>query len=302
MNKEATRKRGCRYWLNLALVGLAGLWVGYYVIAIYSVTVPVSHEICCATPADSGFDFEAVTLTSPFDVPLSGWYIPSQNGAAIIVLHGYGGDRVGELPRAAMLAQAGYGVLLYDMRGHGESSPVLRSYGWADVVDVDTAVTWLQNRDDVDPERIGIFGFSIGGQVALRAAAQLDTIQAVVADGAGFANNDDFPPLHSLGEQIIGIGNSIVYKGVEWRTGFKAPAAVIEIIDEIAPRPLFLIAAGEAEEIEPRIVQNYYDYAQEPKTIWLIPEAGHGGGPTARPEEYAERLISILDKVLLPSE
>jgi pimeloyl-ACP methyl ester carboxylesterase len=185
------------------------------------------------------------------------------------------------------------------MRGHGESSPVVRSYGWADVVDVETAVTWLQSRDDVNPNRIGIFGFSIGGQVALRAAAQLDGIQAIAADGAGLAHNDDTPPLRTPIEHMFRVGNGIVFKGVEWRTGFAQPEAVIDTIDDIAPRPLFLIAAGESKAMEPRIVQFYYDHAQEPKTIWIIPEAGHGGGPEARPEEYAERLVSFFDAALL---
>ena len=90
-----------------------------------------------------------------------------------------------------------------------------------------------------------------------------------------------------------------VFKGVEWRTGFTQPEAVIDTIASIAPRPLFLIAAGEPEAMEPRIVQFYYDHAQEPKTIWMIPEAGHGGGPEARPEEYAERLVSFFDEALL---
>ncbi|MCB9420944.1 MAG: alpha/beta fold hydrolase [Ardenticatenaceae bacterium] len=302
MEKPARRKRGCRYWLNLGLFGLAVLWVGYFVVAIYSVTAPVSQEICCATPADEGFDYEAVTLTSPLDVTLSGWYIPSKNGAAVILLHGYDATRLSVLPQALMLAEAGYGVLLYDMRGHGGSSPVVRSYGWVDVVDVETAVTWLQSRDDIDPDRIGIYGFSLGGQVALRAAAELDGIQAVAADGPGLANNDDTPPLQSAIEYVFRFGNGIVFKGVEWRTGFSQPEAIIDTIAGIAPRPLFLIASGETEEMEPRIVQFYYDHAQEPKTIWFIPETGHGGGPKVRPEEYAARLVSFYDVSLLLRE
>lgn len=299
MERKVTRKRGCLYWLKLGLVGLAGLYVGYFVIVIYSVTVPNPQTICCKTPADDGFEFEDVTLTGPDGVTIAGWYIPSQNGAAVILLHGYDGNRAGELPRAAMLARAGYGVLLYDMRGHGESSPVVRSYGWADVVDVDTAVTWLQSRDDVDPNRIGIFGFSLGGQVALRAAAQLNGIQAVAADGAGLANNDDTPPLRTPIEYMFRTGNGIVFKGVEWRTEFEQPEAVIDTIADVSPRLLFLIAAGESEEMEPRIEQFFYEHAQEPKTIWFIPETEHGGGSKARPEEYAERLVSFFDEALL---
>ena len=299
MEKKTTRKRGCLYWLKLGLVGLAGFYVGYFVLAIYSVTVPNPRTVCCATPADDGFEFEEVTLTSPDEVTIAGWYIPSQNGAAVILLHGYDATRLSVLPQALMLARAGYGTLLIDMRGHGESSPVVRSMGWADVVDVETAVTWLQSRDDVNPDRIGIYGFSLGGQVALRAAVQLDTIQTVAADGAALANNKDTPPLRSFVEHVFRFGNGIVYQGVAWRTGFSQPAAIIDTIADISPRALFLIAAGEPEEMEPRIVQFFYDHAQEPKTIWFIPETGHGGGPKARPEEYAERLVSFYDEALL---
>ena len=238
-------------------------------------------------------------MTSPDGVTIAGWYIPSQNGAAVILLHGYDATRLSVLPQALMLARAGYGTLLIDMRGHGESSPVVRSMGWADVVDVATAVTWLQSRDDVNPDRIGIYGFSLGGQVALRAAVQLDTIQTVAADGAALANNKDTPPLRSFVEHVFRFGNGIVYQGVAWRTGFSQPAAIIDTIADISPRALFLIAAGGPEEMEPRIMQFYYDHAQEPKTIWFIPETGHGGGPKARPEEYAERLVSFYDEALL---
>jgi pimeloyl-ACP methyl ester carboxylesterase len=302
MEKKKVRKRGCLYWLKLGLVGLAGLYVGYFILAIYSVTAPNPQTVCCTTPADDGYEFEEVTLTSPNNVTIAGWYIPSQNGAAVILLHGYDSTRLGVLPQALMLAEAGYGALLIDMRGHGESSPVIRSMGWADIVDVATAVTWLQSRDDVDPDRIGIFGFSIGGQVALRAASQLEGIQAIVADGAGLANKADMPPLRTPIEHMFRIGNGIVFKGVEWRTGFEQPEAIIDTIADIAPRPLFLIAAGEPEGMEPRIVQFYYDHAQEPKTTWVITETGHGGGPEARPEEYAERLVSFFDEALLSGD
>lgn len=298
MGKKKVRKRGCLYWLKLGLVGLAGLYIGYFIIAIYSVTVPNSRKVCCMTPADDGYEFEEVTFTSPNNVTIAGWYIPSQNGAAVVLLHGYDGTRLGVLPQALMLAEAGYGALLIDMRGHGESSPVIRSMGWADIVDVETAVTWLQSRDDVDPDRIGIFGFSVGGQVALRAAAQFPMIQAVVADGPALTTNADSPPLESFGENFIKLGNGIVYKGVEWRSGFEQPEAIVDIIADISPHPLLLFA-GEANEVEPRIVQNYYDHALEPKSIWNIPEADHGSGLKAQPEEYAERLISFFDEALL---
>src|SRR3982751_103797 len=45
---------------------------------------------------------------------LRGWYIPTKSGAAVVAVHGSGGDRRDLLPEARLLAAAGYGVLLYD--------------------------------------------------------------------------------------------------------------------------------------------------------------------------------------------
>jgi pimeloyl-ACP methyl ester carboxylesterase len=301
-NSPPRRRSRARYVFNLlAFTVIAFLllaWIGYDAAGVIAWTQPVPHDLCCSTPADSGVTYEAVTFRGGGDVTLAGWYVPSQNGAAIILLHGYGNDRVQVLPQAVALAQAGYGVLLYDQRGHGASDPVLRSVGWADSADVARAVTWLQARPEVDPARIGIFGFSVGGQTALRAAARTRTLAAVVADGPGLATAADAPTLTSLSERLTNLGNAIVYQGVAWRTGLPQPTPVVDVIAFIAPRPVLLIATGGADGIEQRLVANYYARALPPKTLWTIPEAGHGGGFRARPAEYARRLIRFYDTAL----
>lgn len=303
MKVKSSQQRGCRYWLRLALFGIVSFailaYVGYFPLVIYQWTAPRTGAVCCATPGDHGLAYEDVTLTDGA-ITLAGWYIPTQNGAAVILLHGYDANRAQILAQAVMLAEAGYGVLLYDMRGHGESSAVLRSMGWADVADVETAVSWLSQQPDVDPARIGVFGFSVGGQVALRAAAESDSLQAVVADGPALANSEDTPPLTSLGERMTGFANNVVFWGISLRTGLETPAAIVDEIGRIAPRPLLLIATGAESDIEYRITHYFYEHAADPKTLWQIPETGHGGGPDARPKEYKERLVSFFDAALLP--
>ena len=68
-----------------------------------------------------GVPHERVTFPTSDGVRLSGWYVPPRNGAVIALVHGGGGDREGTILHARMLAKAGYGVLLYDARGRGES-------------------------------------------------------------------------------------------------------------------------------------------------------------------------------------
>lgn len=304
MATTAPPKRGCRYWLRLLLVGLVWglvlLYFGYIVLIVEGLSRTVSNPPCCITPADLGFDYEDVTLTSSDGVTLSGWYIPSHNQAAVMLIHGYGGNRLEMIWRADMLARHGYGVLLYDQRGSGESGGEVRSYGWADVNDVAAALEFLQNRDDVDPERIGILGFSVGGQVALRAAAQMKEIKAVAADGPSMAVSRDVFPLVSLEERLNAFTIQIGDKILAWRTGVPAPSGVAEVIGDISPRPILLISTG--QDYEQRQAQHYYSLAAEPKALWNIPETGHGGGPKARPQEYEDKLVTFFDQALFGAE
>lgn len=302
--EKGKKKRGCRYWFNLLAVGLVGFLVlgyaGYIGVWVWGMSGTAHRPDCCTTtPADLGFEYEDVALTTEDGLRLAGWYIPSQNRAAVILLHGYGASRQETLPRAEVLARHGYGVLLYDERASGQSEGEYRSFGWADVADVPLALAFLQGRAEVDPDRTGILGFSIGGAIALQAAAQNADIRAVVAEEPGFARLEDLPPLPSLGEQWIAFNYRLSFIGLQWRTGVQPPAGVVAGLDQIPPRPVFFLATGPTEEPAYWMVRHYYDLAGEPKTWWHVPEAAHGYIPSLRPEEYETRIVTFFDEALL---
>jgi len=188
-------------------------------------------------------------------------------------------------------------VLLYDRRAHGESGGDQRTLGWQDVGDVDAALTFLRTQTEVDPARIGIWGFSLGGQVALRAAAEMEGIAAVLAEEPGFVTIQDLPTRTSLFEQLDTFTWWIGLKVLAWRSGVSAPPGVTEVIDSIAPRPIFFISTN--TDMGHRIVNHYYDLAGEPKTLWQIPETTHGGGLSTRPDEFEERVVSFFNEALL---
>ena len=73
---------------------------------------------------------------------LSGWYVPSRNGAAVVLLHGAGSTRSAVLPHAVVLADDGFGVLLYDARGHGRSQGRAMDFGWYGDLGVAAAQVW----------------------------------------------------------------------------------------------------------------------------------------------------------------
>lgn len=298
-----TNKRGWRYWIRLLAVGL--IWgftllnLGYIVLWVHSTSEPANKSICCLTPANMGFNYEEITLTTKDNFSLYGWYIPSRNGAAVILLHGYGGNRLEMLGRAGLLAAHGYGVLLYDERASGESEGDLRSYGWLDVGDVPSAIDFLVLQAGVGSQRIGILGFSIGGQIALRTAAKSPSLQAVVAEEPGFATYEDIPRFSGLGDRWIGMGYWFSFKGLEWRLGVPAPAGVVESLPGIPPRPVLFVASGSCDEASCLIVRHFYDLAGDPKIWWNVPEAGHGQIPFLRPQEYEDRIVDFFDAALL---
>jgi len=108
MKSNTLQRRGCGYWFKLLLVGLVGglimLYAGYIVLWVNATLQPARIPVCCITPADFGSDYSEVTFTSSDGITLSGWYILSQNQATVIVLHGYGANRVHMLKRVKILA------------------------------------------------------------------------------------------------------------------------------------------------------------------------------------------------------
>ena len=128
-----------------------------------------------------GAAYEKVVFKTSDGLTLRGWYVPSENHAAVIAAPG----RSGSQKPARVLVRHGYGVLLFDRRGEGESDGEPNAFGWDADKDMNAAIAYLQRRPGVDRNRIGGIGLSVGGETLLQTAAESDGLKAVVADGAG---------------------------------------------------------------------------------------------------------------------
>ena len=115
---------------------------------------------------------------------LSAWYVPSKNGANVLLSHGSGGSRGRVVRHIEMLARNGYGVLALDNPGNGESEGHSNGLGNNVQPAIDTALDYLAGRPGVDATRIAGVGTSLGGEVLLEAAARDPRLRAVVSDGA----------------------------------------------------------------------------------------------------------------------
>ena len=117
--------------------------------------------------AELGLPHEEVDILTSDGVTIKGWYVPSRNRAAVITYPA----RHSAQRHAQFLARQGYGVLLVDRRGQGGSEGDPNSYGWDEHQDIAAAIGFLRERPEIDPDRIGGIGFSVGGEVLLETAA-----------------------------------------------------------------------------------------------------------------------------------
>ncbi|HET6965392.1 MAG TPA: alpha/beta fold hydrolase [Acidimicrobiales bacterium] len=265
-------------------------------VAVYSTNVPATH-LDKATPADAGFPYREVNFTTSDGARLSGWYIPSRNGAAVAVLHGSGSTRSSVLPQAEVIAGHGYGVLLFDARGHGRSTGTAMDTGWWGDRDLTAAVSWLQGRPDVRPGKIGAVGLSMGGEEAIGAAAADSRIRAVVAEGALWRGSMDAGWLPQTLTGYIDRGELAIQTAVTGLlTSAPQPTSLRRAVAAISPRPVLLIAGS------PEIRGDRYLRDASPANVqlWELPDTPHIGGLARHPAEWEGRVTAFLNSTLQP--
>lgn len=262
-------------------------------------TSPTRGVERATTPVDHGLPFEDVVFGTDDGLLLSGWWIPSKNGAAVVFTHGLGQTREDLLPRAAVLAREGYGVLLYDLRAHGDSDGERFPTSWKAYEDVRAATAFLLSRPDVDPARVGAFGFSVGASSTIRAAAHDNDLRALFLDGTSAAAFADQPPPRGVVEHAL-LPFEILYAPALARVAdVEDDGPQIELLDDLADRPIFWVATGPARRQEARRALRYASFAPSTTGTWIVEETGHGGAYDARPAEYAAALSSFFAAALL---
>lgn len=241
-----------------------------------------------------GTAHENVTLTTTDGLHLEGWYIPSRNGAAVIAFPG----RKGPQAHARMLAEHGYGVLLFDRRGEGASDGDGNLLGWGGARDIDAAVDFLKKRADVDQGRIGGIGFSVGGELMLEAAAKNKDIAAVVSEGAGTRTLSEQIQEYDGFDLVRGFHQMVTLNaGTALFSGDLPPESLTDLAPRIAPRPTLMIWApngGNKETMSPE----YARLIGPSASVWEMDDVKHIRGLQTHPEEYERRVVGFFDQAL----
>ncbi len=289
---QSPNRLSCWYWLNLAtfaaiLLSLACFLMLYFL--VQGLVTPMRSPVT-TSPASYGLAYQPVTLTTADGLHLRGWYIPGSRPEAIILVHGIHANRSQMMPQALPLAEAGYHLLLFDLRGHGHSDASDLTYGYREALDVQAAVDYLLATPGV--EQVGAFGSSLGGAVVARAAAIEPRLSAVVIENS----------FSSLPRTIENHFNSTLWLGLllttlaEYRIGLKAEQ-VNPARDLAAFRQPVLIIHGDSQPLYPvEYAYSLYEAAGGPKELWLVKGLGHVSPAVEREAEFKTRLLSFFER------
>lgn len=290
--------------LPVRVVGVAAtLLVVLLAVAVVAPSVAATHVAPTevgATPTEVGLEHESVTLHTADGVDLAGWYVPGTNGAGVVVLHGSGSTRSSVLDQAAALVDGGYSVLLLDARGHGDSHGTAMDFGWNGDLDVAAGIDHLSTRPEVEPDRVGVVGFSMGGEEAIGAAGSDPRIRAVVAEGATARRSSDKAWLSDVYGWRGAIQERIEaaqYGVTDLLTAASPPTPLRTAVAGAPDTRFLLITVGNVDD-EGRAAAHIRSGSPDQVEVWTVGGAGHTGGFDAGPAEWQRRVVGFLDRTL----
>ncbi|MDH4163061.1 MAG: alpha/beta fold hydrolase [Nitrospirota bacterium] len=285
------------------LIGIVVLVIALSLVLVFANTHPPRYPLHIP-PSQYNVAYEDVSFVTSDNVSLKGWLIKPDKtrepAPAIIICHGLGANRSDFTDLAVSLIQRGYLVLTFDFRAHGESGGGRSSLGLNEQKDVAAALAYLHSRKEIDPKRIGIYGFSLGGATAILAAENSGGFRAVVTDSA-FTSLRDQARTAITGFYHLPAFPFLSLTTLGYRLYFFAPVDGVDpekVIAKLSPVPV-LIIAGEGDDLIP--VENgkrLFAAAREPKEQWIIQNALHGGTMAAAGPEYQKRVGEFFDRYL----
>jgi dipeptidyl aminopeptidase/acylaminoacyl peptidase len=299
------------------LLIIAYLGIGAYAASVF--TLPARNFNPELNPGKYGLEYEELRIPARNDkLEIAAWYIPSdQNQHAIILVHGKDNSRTNGfvdlfVPFAAKLHEAGFSVMMIDLRGHGQSADSRFYFGIKERQDVLGAVDWLEQHG-YQAGKIGVLGYSLGAGSVIGAASEEQDIGAVWVDSA-YA--DIRSVLVRSWVTVTGAPQVFMYS-TEWMVrllyGYDISAArPIDEIGKIAPRPIFLAHCQKDNLIPISHLDRLLAGAQNTQS-WIITDCdqsnlsepivpdmynNHAIGYYFQPDEYAQKVIQFFNESL----
>jgi len=230
------------------------------------------------TPADVGLAYEDVRIRTSDGVTIHGWMIPCPGAeVTLLFLHGNGGNIGDRVENLKGLNEIGLRVFILDYRGYGlsEGSPSEKGV----YEDARAAYAYLASRGDVDPERIAIFGSSLGGAVAVDLASKAPCWRLILESTFSSA-----PDMAASILPFLPVGRLMTER-------FDSESKMGSV-----QAPLLQFHGTRDETVPYRLGQRLFQAAREPKEFVPIHGATHNDTYIVGGAAYFEKIRAFLSR------
>jgi len=255
----------------------------------FYMSVRPSKIITELEPSDLGLKHEEITFKSKDGIRLSGWFIPNnKTKSTIIVMHGYPADKANLLGIAEFLARD-FNVFLFDFRSFGKSEGSYTTVGYLEKNDLLGAINYLEKEKNMT--KIGLYGFSLGGAVALMASHK--NVKAIATDSA-------YARLGNMVKHMYSPFFILKYP-LAYLTKIYGLIFLSINVDEVNPvdniknikAPILIIHAEKDSQIP--VNEAYLLHEANKKTeLWIVKNADHGMSHSLNPEKYEQRVVGFF--------
>jgi pimeloyl-ACP methyl ester carboxylesterase len=250
------------------------------------------------TPESVGLQVTNAEFTSSDGIPLRGWWNSGDSSMPVIIfVHGLNRSRLELLERGADASRRGYGVLLFDLRNHGESGKAYTTIGILESRDVCAASKFVKEKAGSRPQIL--WGVSMGASSAILAAKQCPGFAAIVSDSSFLSFRETIA--HHLGLifrlPAFPIANLIVAV-TGFRMGINPDDGDVEAAVRQLNIPIMFIAGSEDKRMPPVLADRMMREAPNPlKQFLLVQGATHGEAFAKDRETYLNSVYRFLETV-----
>lgn len=290
---------------GLTAIGASAVTTAMLAAAYYAVRRIASpgdrrhYQYVIYTPLEAGLPWKDVTIPGSRG-PLAGWLIPNPNPDApvIIPLSGHGGNRSDLLGITKQLWMAGFTCLLFDYQNSINAKRAESTLGFRETADTLQAIDWVAQT--YPGSRIGLLGYSMGGAVAILAAAADRRVGAVATDSAFSSQRSLIAHLirRRLGfvtPPVLAMVETLFERRLGYRLGDIDPTLRI---GELSPRPVLIIHGTSDIVVPDSHAHELYHAAGEPKQLWIIEDIPHCSAYFADRIRYSQRVASFFSHSL----
>ncbi|MBS3114347.1 alpha/beta fold hydrolase [Candidatus Woesearchaeota archaeon] len=274
-------------WLKVLI--FIALWLIIFSLLIFYMSIHPQKIITNLAPSDFGLNYEEVLFNSADGIKLSGWFIPhNKTKSTIIVMHGYPADKANLLGIAEFLAKE-FNVFLFDFRSFGKSEGKYTTAGYLERNDLLGAIKYLEKEKNIT--KVGLYGFSLGGAVALM--TNHENVKAIATDSA-------YAELSHMVQHMYKIFFVLKYPlayltklyGILFLKINIDDASPVENIENIKI-PILLIHAEKDSQIPVNEAYLLHD-ANKKAELWIVENAEHGITHSINPEKYEKKVIGFF--------